>query len=144
MNIYLEKILHFVDKYLDHTHKQLINTEFLRFPSERAAVGELGAAARGLAEHGGAAGADHHRVGVREQRRDAVAPGALDVHEVRVGVLYQPLQLVSPSLCPHIWLQQVHSEGHLLKMLVDCMNKMLDIGNVAPRCLVSGLSGLPM
>ena len=24
-------------------------------------------------------------------------------------------------------------------MLVDCMNKMLDIGNVAPRCLVSGL-----
>ena len=93
MNIYLEKV---VDIYLDHTHKQLINTEFLRFPSERAAwkyyillcaidlslqtVGELSAAARGLAEDGGAAGADHHRVGVREQRRDAVAPGALTIY----------------------------------------------------------------
>ena len=36
--------------------------------------------------------------------------GHLDVHEVRVGMLHQSLQLVSPSLCPHIWLQQVHSE----------------------------------
>ena len=31
------KILQVVDIYLDHTHKQLINMEFLRFPSERAA-----------------------------------------------------------------------------------------------------------
>ena len=71
-------------------------------------------------------------------------------------MLHQPLQLVSPSLCPHIWLQQVHSElqGRVrlgsdiyciyspasqqdVGRYVSCMNKMPDIGDVAPRCLVS-------
>ena len=52
----------------------------MSFDLSRPTVGELGAAARGLAEDGGAAGADHHRVGVREQRRDAVATGALTIY----------------------------------------------------------------
>ena len=35
---------------------------------------------------------------MREDGGDPVAAGALDVHEVGVGVLHQPLQLVAPLL----------------------------------------------
>ena len=37
-------------------------------------------------------------LGVGEDGGDPVAAGALDVHEVGVGVLHQPLQLVPPLL----------------------------------------------
>lgn len=56
--------------------------------SERAALGEAGLSAGGLAEDHGAVTAYYYRLGVREDGRDHVASRALDVHEVRVRRLY--------------------------------------------------------
>ena len=47
-----------------------------------------------LTQHGGASDAEDDGLGVREHRRDLVAAGALDIHEVGVGVLDEALQLV--------------------------------------------------
>ena len=59
--------------------------------------------------------------------------GHLDVHEVRVGVLHQSLQLVSPSLCPHIWLQQVYGELQGRVRLGNCYLLYLLTG-ISARC----------
>jgi len=50
-------------------------------PAEGAAFGEAGLAAGGLAQDLRAAGADDDGLRVREDGRDGVAAGALDVHE---------------------------------------------------------------
>jgi len=65
-------------------------------PPEAASLGEPGPAASGLAEDGGASGADHDSLGVAEDSGDPVAAGALDVHEITVRMLNKPLQLVPP------------------------------------------------
>lgn len=55
---------------------------------------QLGASSSRLAQNGSASSADHDALGVAEDGGDPVAAGALHVHEVRVGVLDQALQLV--------------------------------------------------
>lgn len=50
-------------------------------PPERAALGESGLTTGGLAEDGGASGADDDGLGVREDGGDCEAARALDVHE---------------------------------------------------------------
>lgn len=54
-------------------------------PAEGAALGQPCLAASGLAEDLGAAGADDDGLCVREDGRDGVAAGALDVHEEGAG-----------------------------------------------------------
>ncbi len=66
--------------------------------------------AGGLAEHGGASDAEDDRLGVAEDGGDLVASRALDVHEVRVGVLHQPLELVLPLLLLGARVQKVLRE----------------------------------
>ena len=78
--------------------------------AERAALGEPGAAAGRLGEDGGAAGAEHDRLRVAEDGGDLEAAGALHVHEVRVGRLHQPLELVLPPLGDLRGAQQILSE----------------------------------
>lgn len=53
--------------------------------AERAALGETGLASGGLAEDGGAAGADDDGLGVGEDGGDGEAAGALDIHEEGAG-----------------------------------------------------------
>ena len=48
----------------------------------------------GLTQDCGAADAEDDGLSVAEDGRDLVASGALDVHEVGVGVLHKALQLV--------------------------------------------------
>lgn len=55
---------------------------------------QFGTSSSGLTEDGGATSADHNALGVTEHGCDSVATGALDIHEVGVGVLHQALQLV--------------------------------------------------
>jgi len=81
-------------------------------PAEGASFGESGPAAGGLAEDRGAAGTNDHRLGVAEHRRDLVASGTLDVHEVRVGTLYQPLQFAFPLLLFDGWVEKIFRERH--------------------------------
>jgi len=51
-----------------------------------------------LAKHLSAAAAEDNRLRVREHRGDSEATRALDVHEERVGVLNQTLELVAALL----------------------------------------------
>ena len=64
----------------------------------------------GLAQHGGASDAKDHGLGVGENGGDLVASGALDVHEVGVGVLHQALQLVLALLLVGARVQKVLGE----------------------------------
>ncbi|KAJ8575459.1 hypothetical protein ON010_g3753 [Phytophthora cinnamomi] len=70
----------------------------LRLLAVLAAVREASLTARGLAQHHRARAAQHDGLGVREHRRDVEAARALDVHEVRVGGLYEAAQLVLGGL----------------------------------------------
>ena len=81
-------------------------------PPEGASFGESGPAAGGLAEDRGAAGADDDRLRVAEHRRDLVTSGTLDVHEVGVGTLHQPLQLAFPLLLFDGWMEKIFRERH--------------------------------
>merc|ERR1711962_1576729 len=81
-------------------------------PAEGASFGESGPAAGGLAEDRGAAGTNDDRLGAAEHRRDLVATGTLDVHEVRVGTLYQPLQFAFPLLLFDGWVEKIFRERH--------------------------------
>lgn len=71
---------------------------------------EPGPSPRGLAQDGGAADAEDHGLGVREHGGDLVASRALHVHEVRVGVLDQTLQLVLALLIFGLGVQKVAGE----------------------------------
>lgn len=52
----------------------------------------------GLAQNLSAATAQNNGLSVREHRGDSEAAGTLDIHEKRVGVLNQTLELVAASL----------------------------------------------
>jgi hypothetical protein len=71
---------------------------------------QSGPSPRGLTQDGGAADADDDGLRVREHGGDLVAPGALDVHEVGVGVLHEALQLVPALLLVRARVQQVLGE----------------------------------
>ena len=64
----------------------------------------------GLAQHGGASDAKDHGLGVGENGGDLVAAGALDVHEVGVGVLHQALELVLALLIAGARVQEILGE----------------------------------
>lgn len=70
----------------------------LRLLAEGAAVGELGLAAGGAGEDGGAAVAGHLVGGVAVDGGDGEAGGALDVHEEGVGALDKAGALVLLAL----------------------------------------------
>lgn len=63
--------------------------------AERAALGEAGLASGGLAEDGGAAGADDDGLGVGEDGGDGEAAGALDIHEEGTGGRHKGLVIGS-------------------------------------------------
>jgi len=65
----------------------LERSHLVLLPAERAALGQAGLAAGGLAQHDGARAADHHVGGVGEHRGDVHAAHAAHVHEVAVGRL---------------------------------------------------------
>jgi len=88
-------------------------SSLLLFPSEGAAFCEPGPPTSGLAEDGGAARADDDCLRVREDCRDPVAPRALDVHEVRIWVLDEPLQFVPPLLILGQGEQQLFGKRHI-------------------------------
>ena len=64
----------------------------------------------GLTQHCGATDAKDDGLSVAEDGGDLVAAGALDVHEVRVGVLHQALELVLALLVFGSGVQKVFSE----------------------------------
>ena len=65
----------------------------------------------GLAKHLCARRANNDSLGVREHRSDGKAPGTLDVHEERVGVLDQPLELVGALLLLSARVEEIDSES---------------------------------
>ena len=71
---------------------------------------EPGPSPRGLAQDGAAADAEHDRLRVTEDGGDLVTAGALDVHEVAVGVLHEALQLVLALLVLGAGMQEVFCE----------------------------------
>lgn len=75
-------------------------------------LGQLCTATGRLAQDGRAARADDDTLCVTEDGGDLVAAGALHVHEVRVRVLHQALQLVLPLLLGGQRVQQVLGELH--------------------------------
>ena len=80
------------------------------FLSERAAFCEPCPSSGGLTQDCGAADAEDDGLSVAEDGRDLVASGALDVHEVGVGVLHKALQLVLALLVLGSRVQEVLSK----------------------------------
>jgi len=80
---------------------------------ERAALGQAGLAARRLAEHLRAAGADDDGLGVREDGSDGEATGALDVHEKGPRTGHELLELVLLGLGGRSRVEKVDGENHL-------------------------------
>jgi len=81
-------------------------------PPEAAALSKPCAASSGLAKDCGTSGAHHNCLGVAEHSGDPVATGALDVHEVGVRVLDEPLQLVLSLFLMVQRVQQVLGQRH--------------------------------
>jgi len=82
-------------------------------PSERASLGESGLATGGLAEDGGAAGADDDGLGVGEDGGDGETAGALDVHEEGAGRRHKSLELVLAGLGLRARVEEIDRENHL-------------------------------
>jgi hypothetical protein len=66
----------------------------LNLAAERAALGQAGLAAGGLAQNGGARSAKDNGSRVAEHGGDLEATGAFNVHEEAVRALYEALELV--------------------------------------------------
>lgn len=92
---------------------------------EGAALCESGFAPGGGAQDRAAAGAGDRGLRVAEDGRDHIAPRALHVHEVAVGILHEALQLVrvQPLLLGRR-VKQVHGQRHL------CNNKHVNITRI--------------
>lgn len=91
--------------------------------AERASLREPGLATGGLAQDRRTAGANYDALGMAEHGRDFVASGALDVHEVRVRVGYQALQLVLALLLGRKWVQEILGERHFDSIVVFKLSK---------------------
>jgi len=94
------------------SHIRPTSRSLLHLPPEGAPLSELGLASSGLAEHGGARGAEHHSGRVAEHGGDLEAAGALDVHEEGVGRLDETLELVLAGLVLGGRVQQVVRDRH--------------------------------
>lgn len=71
---------------------------------------ESGSSPGGLAQNSGTPDTHHHGLGVAEHGGDFVASGALDIHEIRIRVLDQTLQLVFAFLILGTRVQEVFRE----------------------------------
>merc|ERR1719474_120471 len=89
-------------------------------PSEAAALSKPCTASSGLAKNCGTPGAHNHCLGVAEHSGDPVAAGTLDVHEVGVGMLDKPLQLMLSLLLMVEGMEQVLGQRHLDFSLKKC------------------------
>ena len=67
-------------------------------------------ATSGLTKDCGATNAQNNSLCMTENSCDLVASGALDIHEVWVGMLHKPLQLVFPLLIFRPGMEQIFSE----------------------------------
>jgi hypothetical protein len=85
----LQQLVH---KYID------LDCHLILLAPEAASLTEPGLSSGRHAQHGVAARADNDGLRVAEHGGDREASLALDIHEVRVGALYQPLQLVATLL----------------------------------------------
>lgn len=74
-------------------------------------LGQTSLATSGLAEDLSARAAKDDSLGMREYRGDGKAAGALDIHEERVGVLYETLELVAAVLLLSRGVEKVDSES---------------------------------
>ena len=86
----------------------LLECELVDLLSERAALRQAGLPAGRLAQHHRAAAAKYHCLRMGENCRNRKAPRALHVHKVRVGPLYQPLELVLALLRGGVGVKEVH------------------------------------
>jgi len=75
-----------------------LHRTLMRLSPEGAPFCQPGFAPSWLAEHGGAAYAQNHSLGMAEHGSDLVAAWALNIHEVGVGALHKTLLLVPPPL----------------------------------------------
>jgi len=66
-------------------------TNLVILPPETAARSQFSFTTSWCGHDGGAAWADNDVLGVAEDGSDLVAAAAFDVHETRVGALYEPL-----------------------------------------------------
>merc|ERR1719474_1818485 len=89
-------------------------------PPEAAALSKPCPASSGLAENCGTPGTHNHCLGAAEHSGGPVAAGALDVHEVRVGMLDKPLQLVPSLLLVVEGVEQILGQRHLDFSLKKC------------------------
>lgn len=80
--------------------------------AERASLREPGLSTRGLAQDRRTTGANYDALGMAEHGRDFVASGALDVHEVRVRMGHQALQLMLALLLGRKRVQEILGERH--------------------------------
>lgn len=92
------------------TLRPLLARKKKRRGRKRHTLGEPRLAAGRLAQHASAGAADDDRLRVREDGGDGKAAGALDVHEVRVGRLHEPLELVRALLRLRERVEQVDGE----------------------------------
>jgi hypothetical protein len=75
----------------EHNKKKKFSFVSRLLAAERAALGETGLTTCGLAQNGGASGADDDGLGVGEDSGDGEAAGALDIHEERAGLGHKGL-----------------------------------------------------
>lgn len=71
--------------------KHISQVEFKIIENNSSTFCQLGTSSSWLAQNGGATSTDHNALGVTEHSCNSVASGALDIHEVGVGVLHQAL-----------------------------------------------------
>ena len=82
-------------------------------PSEGTPFCEPSFASGGLTQHSRATDTKHDRLRVAEHRCDLITSWTLDVHEIRIGTLYETLLLVRPPLLLRGRMQQVFCEWHV-------------------------------
>jgi len=92
------------------------NPPGLVLPAEGAPLSQPGLTTSGLAQDGGTRSTKDYCLGVREDSGDRKATWALDVHEVRVGALYETLELVAPLLGLSGGVKQINGESHIFEL----------------------------
>uniref|UniRef100_A0AAG5D400 Uncharacterized protein n=1 Tax=Anopheles atroparvus TaxID=41427 RepID=A0AAG5D400_ANOAO len=96
----------------------IVSPCLVRLPTEGAALGQARLATGRLAQDRRAAGTDHYALGMAEDGGDLVATGALHVHEVRVRMGHEALQLVTPLLFSRQRVQEILGERHFARSLL--------------------------
>lgn len=87
-------------------------TFLVSLSAEGAAFGNTDFSSSGLAKNVSASTTDNNGLGVAEDSGDVHATWALDIHEVRVGALYETLELVRVLFVLNGGVQEI--DGQLL------------------------------